>query len=97
MKLGICYETHESRIVISIGYMASRFKSKLRMVFSHCPHPNGAVQVMLPSRRLPTSRRRGECRCQGRIECDNSARISAVESVVQAIAGTRSTWRGDVG
>ena len=46
---------------------------------------NSAVQAMLPSRRLLTSRRRGECRCPERIECDNSASVSAVESVVQAL------------
>ena len=50
---------------------------------------NGAVQAMLPSRRLLTSRHRGECRCPERIECDNSASVSAVESVVQAIAVAR--------
>ena len=32
---------------------------------------NSAVQAMLPSRRLLISRRRGECRCLERIECDN--------------------------
>ena len=46
---------------------------------------NNAVQVMLPSLRLLTSRRRGECRCPERIECDKSASVSAVESVVQAM------------
>ena len=40
---------------------------------------------MLPSRRLLTSRRRGECRCPERIECDKSASVYAVESVVQAM------------
>ena len=38
-KLGICFETYKSRTVISIGYMASRFKSKLCMVLSHSPRP----------------------------------------------------------
>ena len=30
---------YKSRTVISIGYMASRFKSKLCMVLSHSPQP----------------------------------------------------------
>ena len=38
-KFGICSETYKSRTVISIGYMASRFKSKLCMVLSHSPQP----------------------------------------------------------
>ena len=39
MKLDICCETCKSRTAISIGYMASRFKSKLCMVLSHSPQP----------------------------------------------------------
>ena len=37
--MGICCETHKSETVISIGYISSRFKSKLCMVLSHTPQP----------------------------------------------------------
>ena len=40
--------------------MASRFKSKLCMVFSHCPHPKSAAQAMLPYPREGSSPRAAE-------------------------------------
>ena len=48
---------------------------------------NSAVQAVISSRGLLTSRRREECRCSERIECDsdNSAGASAVIAVVQAM------------